>query len=372
MRKITLIMLLALLVMFAFSSCDLSPTVNDEFFPYCTVTPEEAFFAKVKFKSSAMVYPKTVTIDGKHYVVAIIDGFEDPHDAAELTGTLTIDDNIMAIYSGSFEYADNVTEVILPAACKGLGAKSLPQKVERITCSGYVQTTNDLERAIADENKGNVKHITFINNGLTTFKADTGKWDGLESVTIVPETEGSSVYWPSLPKLSDRTAEDGETPLYFAGWFDSTGEKILSASLVETEDATAHPEWQEAPPEPEPDEPDPSAFGGMGFSIPYITMDTNENFKLDYKDNEDGTFTIAPVIKDAEAAVEFEITFAGKRRDDIVLNVEDNAWHISVSRIGSYSFSVFYLDANDNSRIFGYSQVTFDAKTTVPKGEATV
>ena len=363
-RRITWL-IAALLIMLFVTSCDLNPTVNDEFFPYCTISPEEAFFAKVKFKSADMIYPKTVTIDGKHYIVAIIDGFEDPKEAAKLTGTLTIDDNIMAIYSGSFAYADNVTEVILPAGCKGLGERSLPQNITSLTCSGYVQTTNDLERALSDEAKLKVKHITFINNGLTTFKADQGKWDGLESVTIVPETEGSKVYWPSLPKLSDKLDEG----LYFAGWFDSDGNKILSASLITTADATAHPEWADVPPEPEPEDQDPNTFGGMGFSIPYILMVTNEDYSIEFTDNEDGTFTIMPVINGSESW-SFETTFGGKRKE-LELGI-DGAWHVSVSRIGMYSFSVFFLDAYNPDKILGYAQVSFNATSTVEKGEATI
>lgn len=341
-RKIKSTISVSVILLFALISavsCAADTTVNDYFFPYSILEQFESFFAQVTFTSPEMVYPSVYTEDGQNYLVAVINGFENPEDAETLTGTLEIKDGIMAINSKAFEKADNVTEIILPSSCQSLGVTSLPQRAERMTMS--LEAATDLVKAINDSEKDNLKELTVNGSGLATI---TGNFYNLETVTV------NGTYWPNLPTLS----KDG---VYFGGWVDSNGNKIIGGTRITSSGHKATPVWTTNPtptpvpgPEPTPD------IGGMGFLIPYITMATGREYALKYTNNGDGTYSFTP----STTAVGYELKFDN---NEYTGAMEEGRWIVSVTRLGTHIFSVFYLDAAGNP--IGFGQVTWSATTTI-------
>ncbi len=349
LQKILSVFLLALALFSAVSCSAVPTTVNDYFFAFSTLEEFEGYFAQVTFTSPEMTYPATYTEDGKHYVVAVINGFENPDDALALTGTLEIHDGIMAINSNAFVKADNVTEVILPTSCRSLGENSLPQKAGKITLC--LRAASDLYRAISDENKENVTELVVIGSELATI---TGNFSNLESVTVEGTEEDSKLYWPNLPKLE----KEG---LYFGGWVDSDGNKIYGGTKITSTTAVATPLWSTEPFENNDDdnpEPEPTPSGmGTGFVVPYLGLATGKEYALKYTDNEDGTYSFAP----ASYSDSYDIKYDGDEFTE-ALDTE-RGWTVSVTRLGKHTFSVFYLDSSGEA--IGFGQITWNATETI-------
>ena len=345
-RLLTAIVCCVLLI---FTSCTADAlTVNDYFFPYSDLEVFEGFFAQVTFTSSEMVYPETYTENGQTYIVAVINGFENPEDALALTGTLEIRDGIMAINSNAFSSADNVTEVILPVTCRSLGTESLPQNAVSMTMP--LRAAADLYRAISDENKEKLQSLTVVGSELVTI---SGNFCNLESITVQGVDEDSKLYWPNLPTLE----KEG---LYFGGWVDSDGNTIYGGTKITSATSVATPVWSTEPidPPPTPDPDTPTTVGGMGFVIPYLGLATEKKYELKYTDNEDGTYSFKP----STTSVEYSIEFDNEEFTD-ALDEETGVWTVSVTRLGSHIFSVYYLD--ETGAAVGYGQVTWTATETV-------
>lgn len=356
--------LLPVLLVILLCSCTMESSLNDPFPQYYILEQFESFFSQVTFKTGEMIYPKVYSQDGQDFVVAVINGFENPEDATTLEGTLSIQEGIMAINSNAFALADNVTEVVLPTSCQSLGTNSLPQKASKIVISDAA--AKDLDKAIADENKGNVTTIVINGSGGTQI---SGSFDNLEQVQVVNESPNKQGFWPSLPTLSDK---DG---LYFIGWYDQEGNKIQNGTRIENHDvtlimidskeyyllATAFPKYSETPPEePFEQEDKDESFTNYGFNIPYYLIGTDAEYVFaEFRDCGNGIYNIKPgTAKD----VRYELFLNGEAvaKDNLNVSFSDGIWVLNLNKIGKYSFSCFYKDLEGNA--VGYGQVTFNYK----------
>ncbi len=341
-KKNLLMAVICLVLLFLVSCTADSLTVNDYFFPYSNLEVFEGTFSQVTFTSSEMVYPDSYTKNGKTYKVAVINGFENAEDALSLTGTLEIKDGIMAINSGAFLRADNVREVILPVTCRSLGTNSIPQKASTMTMP--LKAASNLNKAISDENKENLKTLIVIGRDFVTI---TGNFFNLESITVQGINEGDELYWPNLPTLEKEGCS-------FGGWVDSDGNKIYGGTRITSTTSVAKPIWGGGP------TPNPNTTpggSGMGFVIPYLGLATEQKYELEFTDNKDGTYSFKPASESADYGVEFDNKeFTGS------LDKKTKTWIVSVTSLGKHTFRVFYLDSN--GKTVGFGQITWTATKT--------
>ena len=352
MRKYGVVLLLILLALFLVScNDDQSPsTVN--YADYCILEPFEGSYAQVTFKTSQMLYPTVCQIDGKDYVVAVINGFENPEDACALTGTLEIKDGIMAINSNAFAQAENVEKIILPSSCQSLGTNSLPPHPSEITLNP--EAAKDLSRALQD--KDSLKTITLVGTSITNI---TGSFTALEKVQIVSQDATAQAFWPSLPTLPN---PDGR---YFSGWYDSLGNRVLSGSKVTALNeivtinskeyylyGVATPKFTETPPEEPIEDEDPQEISGYSFKIPYFLIATEEKYGFEFTDYGDGVFGIKPKATGLDYSLRFDSKEVNWELDD------SGQWRVTLDRLGTYTFSCFFKDKITGENL-GYGQITF-------------
>jgi hypothetical protein len=341
-----------LLTFILLASCALQNTINDYYPTYCILEPFEDYYAQVTFKSSAMIYPKVYTENGENYFVAVINGFENPEDALELKGTLEIESGIMAINSNAFARAENITKVILPSSCQSLGNHSLPPKITDITLDP--EAAKDLAIALTDLDA--LKTITLVGTGITNIK---GEFNNLEEVKIVGSALNVQAYWPSLPLLPDV----GE--LYFQGWFDSFGNRIIGGNKIEMVNSVttvndeqyylygiATPKYAEAPPK-EPIEDEELQSSGFGFIASSYLVATEEKYEFIFTDYGEGKYGIKPKVTEN---VVYEIIYDAKKRTDMVL--EEGEWMLEIEDVRFHTFACFYNDSR-TGEVLGYSQITF-------------
>ena len=347
-----LLLALILLVVSLCVSCDdENGSIEDYISQYCILEPFEDNYAQVTFRTSDMIYPPVCTIDGKEYIVAVINGFENPEDARALTGTLEIKDGIMAINSNAFAGAENVSEVFLPSSCQSLGVNSLPPQTSEITLNP--EAAKDLYRAIS--NKDNLSTVTIVGSGVISFD---GEFRNLKKVQIVGEDPDAKVYWTSLPTFSDT---DGS---YFDGWYDSKGNKIVSGAEITNLNTTvtvnskqyylcdvATPRFSATPIEPE--EGEKGGPSKSGFNIPYFILASEAQYSFTFTDLGGGRYAIKP---NTTTGVEYDIAL-NSRKIDLELN-GNSEWVITVDNLGTYTFTCSYKDS-DTGENLGFGQITF-------------
>ena len=348
---VLLLALILLVVCFSVSCDDENGSIEDYISQYCILEPFEDNYAQVTFRTSDMIYPSVCTIDGKEYVVAVINGFENPEDARALTGTLEIKDGIMAVNSNAFAAAENVTEVVLPSSCQSLGTNSLPPNSTEITLNP--EAAKDLQRAIS--NKDSLNTVTIVGSGVISFE---GEFRNLKKVQIVGEDPDAKVYWTSLPSFPDT---DGS---YFDGWYDSNGNKIVSGAKITNLNTTvtvnskqyylydvATPRFSSTPIEPE--EGEKGGPSSSGFNIPYFILASEAEYSFTFTDLGEGRYVIKP---NTTTGVEYDIAL-NSRKIDPVLN-ENSEWLIIVDNLGTYTFTCSYRDP-DTGEDLGFGQITF-------------
>ena len=352
MRKYGVALLLILLALFIVSCDNDKDPPEENYSDYCILEPFEGNYAQVTFKTSEMVYPTVCQINGKDYVVAVINGFENPEDARALTGKLEIKDGIMAINSNAFAKAENIVEIILPSSCQSLGTNSLPPHPSEITLNS--EAAKDLSRAL--QNKDSLKTLTLVGTDIITLP---DSFTNLEKVQIVGQDANTQAFWPALPNLPN---PDGQ---YFSGWYDSLGNRILGGSKVEKLNTAitiaskeyylygmATPKFSEEPPE-EPIEDDESqASSGYSFQVPCFLILTEEKYGFEFTDYGNGVFGIKPKVSGLNYSLRFNSKEVDWKLD------ESGQWRITLNRLDTYTFSCFYQDKTTGKNL-GYGQITF-------------
>ena len=337
-----LLLALILLVVCLCFSCEYQ--IEDYYSQYCILEPFEGNYAQVTFKTSDMIYPPVCTIDGKEYIVAVINGFENPEDARALTGALEIKDGIMAVNSNAFAGAENVSEVFLPTSCQSLGVNSLPPQTSEITLNP--EAAKDIYSALSDTS--NLKFINIMGNGATSI---SGSFSALEKVQIIGESATAQAYWPSLPSFSNTATR------YFAGWYDAQGNRIVSGSGITKANTTVTINGREyylygaATPRFTEKETEEQVAGGSGFDIPYFMVATADKYSFVFTDYGAGNFGIAP--KTTENTV-YSLTFDLK---EVKWELDNGEWKITVDQPGTYVFSCFYKTSDGT--VEGYGQISF-------------
>ena len=348
------VLLLALIlsvVSLCISCDDENGSVEDYISQYCILEPFDDNYAQVTFRTSDMIYPPVCTIDGKEYVVAVINGFENPEDARILAGILEIKDGIMAINSNAFAAAENVSEVLLPSSCQSLGPNSLPPNSTVITLNP--EAAKDLYRALGSRDSLNT--VTIVGSGVISFD---GEFRNLKKVQIVGEDPDAKVYWTSLPAFSDT---DGS---YFDGWYDSRGNRIVAGAKIENLDTTvtvnsreyylyeaATPRFSATP--IEPDEGEKGGPSKSGFIIPYFIVASEVRYSFTFTDFGGGRYSIRP---NTTTDVEYDLALNSKKIDS-KLN-ENSEWIITVDNPGTCTFTCSYRDP-DSGEDLGFGQITF-------------
>ena len=352
MKKYGVALLLILLALFFISCDDDTAPPKEDYSDYCVLEPFEGNYAQVTFKTSKMVYPTVCQIKGKNYTVAVINGFENPEDARNLTGTLEIKDGIRAINSNAFAHAENIEKIILPPSCQSLGTNSLPPNPSEIILDP--EAAKDLSRAIQD--KDSLKTITLVGTSITNI---TGNFTSLEKVQIVGEYATAQVFWPTIPSLPN---PDGQ---YFSGWYDSLENRVLGGSKVEKLNTVitinakeyylygvATPKFSEEPPEEPIEDPQEPTSSNSGFKIPCFLISTEEKYGFEFTDYGNGVFGIKPKTCDLDYSLRFNSNKVDWKLDD------SGQWRITLDRLGTYTFSCFYQDKTTGKNL-GYGQITF-------------
>ena len=298
-----------------------------------------------------MIYPSVCTIDGKGYVVAVINGFENPEDARALTGTLEIKDGIMAINSNAFAKAENVEEIILPSSCQSLGINSLPPQPSEIALNP--EAAKDLSHAI--QNTDSLNTITIIGSGVISFE---GEFKNLKKIQIVGEDATAKVYWSTLPSFSNTDIS------YFDDWYDSHGNKISAGAKITNLNTTislnskqyylyevATPKFSVTPIEPE--EGEENGPSQSAFNIPYFVLASEAQYSFTFTNQGNGKYSIKP---NTTTGVKYELALNSEKLD-LELN-ENNEWEISVENLGTYTFTCSYKDLETEEDL-GFGQITF-------------